>query len=1059
VTWRNITDGYLHSASVGAIALAPSDPDVLYVGTGEACPRNDVIAGDGLYRSIDGGRSFSHLGLAATRHISRVRVSPRDPDVVFVAALGDVFGPSEHRGVYRSVDGGAHFTQVLPGTAQAGAADLWMAPSNPRILYATLWEFLRQPWDARSGGPGSALYATTNGGEDWEDLTARPGLPRHDHPGVLLGRMGVAASPARPERLWVLIEAGEDLGGLYRSEDAGGHFERISDNKDLLGRPWYYSHIVPDPLDPDTLYAMNYDFWRSVDGGRTWTEIPTPHGDNHDLWIDPVDPSRMIEGNDGGACVSFNAGATFSTIYNQPTSAFYRLAIDDHSPYRVYGTQQDNSSIRVPSRSTHRAILRDDCEEVGHAESGDIVVDPRNDNIVYAGAVGSSGGGGAPLLRYDHGSGQTTLVTIWPEWTYAEDPSSWPHRFAWTFPLALSAHDPRVLYAGGECLFVTVDEGRSWQAISPDLTRNDREKLRAAGGEITKDTSGAELYCTLSVIAESPHDPDSLIVGTDDGLVHRTTDRGRTWERLEVPGLPEWATIAAIEWSRHDPGVIYLCAHRYRLQDRAAYVYRSSDAGASFSKITGGIADGDFARVIVEDPEQPGLCYLGTEHRVYASSDFGASFTPIALNLPDVPVYDLAVKGGDLVVATHGRGFHILDDGPSLLRELAREAAHATGADGTTGADGAPRTDQRVPGAGVLEDGTRLFVPPSVVRSSSGEGPAPKAPRTEYRGTATALLDRDRDGQVRVVAADAGTNPPAGLVVTYHLPEAVDPAELGLRVFDASGTELASFEVEQRTSGTPGEPGATGEPGPGTPAAPAITAGKGPLVPLKAKLDPSAGTHRLVFDLRIAGARLANPALAAMVGDDEDGAAPGPKLPPGTYRVELFVRGQCAERRVELVADPNVRLSPEAYLEQFELLREVRDRSVAVNEALRRCRAMLAATTALAERSDATDAVRTAAAAAREALGSLERRLTQPRWRNKNDEMEAPAGIDGRLVTLAQAIDAGDAAPTSQAREVAARLFAQADEILHDLEAVVGGPIAECNAAVASAAMPAVPLA
>ncbi|OYV71611.1 MAG: glycosyl hydrolase, partial [Deltaproteobacteria bacterium 21-66-5] len=437
--------------------------------------------------------------------------------------------------------------------------------------------------------------------------------------------------------------------------------------------PWYYSHIVPDPQDPETLYAMNYNFVRSTDGGRSWSQIGTPHGDNHDLWIDPKNPRRMIEANDGGACVSLNGAETFSTVYNQPTAAIYKVAIDDRFPYRVYGTQQDNSAIRVPSRSQLGAILRDQCEEVGHSESGYIAVDPRDDNIVYSGAVGSSGGGGAPLLRHDHRSGQTGLITIWPEWTYAEDPSTWRHRFAWTYPIVLSRHDPSVLYAAGECVFASRDEGRSWEQISPDLSRNDPNKLRASGGPITKDTSGAEVYCTASVLAESPHDPNILWVGTDDGLLHRTGDGGRTWAQLQLPGLPDWSWISGIEVSAHDPRVVMVSAHRYRLQDRAPYIYRTTDDGSSWTLVTKGIDPNDFVRVVRCDPGQSGTWYAGTEHRPYCSFDQGENWHSLQLNLPPVPIYDLAGKHGELVAATHGRGFWVLDDA-RLVRPAAGPA-------------------------------------------------------------------------------------------------------------------------------------------------------------------------------------------------------------------------------------------------------------------------------------------------------------------------------------------------------------------------------------------------
>ncbi len=994
-TWRNVTDGQLGSVAVGALAVCASDPQVIYVGTGEACPRNDVIQGDGVYRSTDGGRSWEHCGLSDTLQISRIRVSPRDPDLVYVAALGDIFGPSSARGIYRSRDGGRSWEHVLAGSEQAGAADLWMDPGNPRVLFATLWEARREPWHFSSGGEGSRLLRSRDGGDTWTDLSERPGLPRS-----LRGRMGVASAPARPDRVWAVIEAADREGGLFRSENGGESWDRISDDRSLLGRPWYYSHIVPDPQDPDTLYALNYTFVRSTDGGKSWSQIGDPHGDNHDLWIDPKNPRRMIEANDGGACVSLNGGETFSTIYNQPTAAIYKLAIDDHFPYRVYGTQQDNSAIRVPSRSMWGAILRDQCEEVGHSESGYIAVDPRNDNIVYSGAVGSSGGGGAPLLRHDHRSGQTGLVTIWPEWTYAEDPSTFRHRFAWTYPIVLSRHDPSVLYAAGECVFLSRDEGRSWAAISPDLSRNDPSKLRASGGPITKDTSGAEVYCTASVLAESPHDPNVLWVGTDDGLLHRTLDRGNSWQRLELPGLPDWSWISGIEVSAHDPQVVMVSAHRYRLQDRTPYVFRTTDGGSSWAQITKGIASGDFVRVVRSDPEQPQTWYAGTEHGPYCTFDEGEHWQPLFLNLPPVPVYDLALKHGELVAGTHGRGFWVLDD----VRLVGPAAAQA----GT--------------------QSPQLLVPSAVHRYFTGQSAVPSERGTKYPGRAIAVVESDPQGGLREVILDAGYNPPDGVVVRYHLPEDLDPKEVELRIFDLQGQELRRFRGK-------GQVKLGAEP----PAAPTEEDDLNPAV-----LETSAGWHRHVWNLCTKGAFLENRTLRTMVSHSETGLD-GPRVPPGRYRVELHCHGQVVGAELTLVPDPNLDLAPDAYQEQYELLLQVREHQVAVNRALRRCRHLRDGLAAWETRADGSDALRAEVSDLRQELGRMESVLTQPGWRGEMDEMELAAGLDGRLFTLQQALDRSDAAPTSQAREMAALLFQRAGQAVDELDQLIRARLTAVN--------------
>ncbi len=997
-SWRNISDGQLNSVSVGALAVATSDPQVIYVGTGEACPRNDVIQGDGIYRSTDGGRSWKHRGLRETLQISRVRVSPRDPDLVYVAALGDIFGPSEARGIYRSKDGGESWEKVLSGGPNVGAADLWMAPSNPRLLYATLWEAVRQPWNFSSGGKGSRLFRSIDGGESWEDLTERPGLPK-----ALLGRMGVAAAPARPQRVWAVIEAAEKEGGLFRSEDGGESWDRISDDRSLLGRPWYYSHIVPDPQDPETLYAMNYNFVRSTDGGRSWVQVGTPHGDNHDLWIDPRDCRRMIEANDGGACVSLNGAETFSTIYNQPTAALYKMAIDDRFPYRVLGTQQDNSAIRVPSRSKLGAILRDQCEEVGHSESGYIAVDPRDDNIVYSGAVGSAGGGGAPLLRYDHGSGQTGLITIWPEWTYAEDPATFKHRFAWTYPIVVSRHDPSVLYAAGERVFVSRDEGMSWKAISPDLSRNDPEKLRASGGPITKDTSGAEVYCTASVLAESPHDALVLWVGTDDGLLHRSCDAGESWEQLQLPGLPDWSWISGIEVSQHDPLVVMVSAHRYRLQDRAPYIYRSTDAGKSWKLVTEGIALGDFVRVVRCDPGQPGSWYAGTEHGPYCSFDDGEHWQSLQLNLPPVPIYDLGIKHGELVAATHGRGFWVLDDA-RLLRQ---------------GSGGAGR------------ESVQLLVPQVVHRYFTGEPAAPTERATQYRGRALATVESAPEGGLRAMVLDAGQNPPDGVVIRYRLDDSADPDRLELRIFGKEGEELRRFRGRR--------PVKLGDSGP---AVPKEEDDLNPPV-----LEVGRGFHRFVWNLRAQGVSLQNQVLRTMVLADQSDLD-GPRVPPGRYRVELRCGKEVASAELEVVADPNLKLSEADYESQYRLLLLVRDNQLAVNAAIRRCRQLRDRLSGWEDRKDGSEELSAQVRGVISDLSRMEKVLTQPDWRGEMDEMEMTAGLDGRLFTLQQTLDRSDAPPTRQAQEMAAKLFKQSEAAVRELDRLIRDQLAAVNSSI-----------
>ncbi|MEZ4618556.1 MAG: hypothetical protein R2867_23990 [Caldilineaceae bacterium] len=515
IIWENITDGYFTSAAVGAIAVAQSDPNVIYAGTGEPTIRGDVSYGDGVYKSTDGGKTWQNVGLADTHHIAQIRIHPANPDLVYVAAMGHAFGPNEERGVFRYKDGGATWEKVLFKSDKAGAADLTMDTANPRILYASLYQQVRNFWSLTSGGPDSGIWKSTDGGDTWTDLTDNRGLPAG-----LKGKIGLAVSPAQPARVWAIIEAEDKKAGVYRSDDSGATWTQLTDNRDLIQRPWYYCHIFADPQDAETVYISNLKVWKSTDGGTNYTEITTPHGDNHGIWIDPRDPQRMINGNDGGGCVSFNGGATWSTIYNQMTGQFYHLDVDNQFPYHVYGTQQDNSSIAVPSATEKGGIPWGDCYAAGTGESGYIAVNPDDANIVFVGAVGSSPGGGGALQRYDHRTKQIRLVTVWPEMYTGMGAESMKYRFPWTFPILFSPHDSGILYTCGNHVFRSTDEGGSWETISPDLTRNDPAKLVPSGGPLTLDTSGAEHYCTIASFVESQHEAGVFWAGSDDGLIH-----------------------------------------------------------------------------------------------------------------------------------------------------------------------------------------------------------------------------------------------------------------------------------------------------------------------------------------------------------------------------------------------------------------------------------------------------------------------------------------------------------------------------------------------------------
>ncbi|GAB4403795.1 MAG: hypothetical protein OHK0039_03410 [Bacteroidia bacterium] len=664
-TYENISDGYF-GGSIGAVEVSTWDPNVIYVGGGEKTVRGNVSYGYGMWKSVDAGKSWQQIGLSQARHIPRVRVHPRDPDLVYAAVLGDLFQPGEMRGVYRSRDGGQTWERVLFANADAGAIDLLLDPHNPRVIYASTWRVRRTPYSLESGGEGSALWHSTDGGDTWTELTrTAKGLPTGT-----LGIIGIAASPAQRDRLWAIVEA--EQGGVYRSDDGGDTWTRTNEDRALRQRAWYYSRIYADPQDPDKVYVVNVNYHRSTDGGRTFKAFSAPHGDHHDLWIAPEDPQRMIIGDDGGAQISYDGGETWSTYYNQPTAQFYRVTADNHFPYRLYVAQQDNSTLRIAHRTDGYSISERDWEETAGGESAHIAVDPDNDDIVYGGSYGGY------LERVDHRSGERRLINVWPDNPLGYGAEGMRYRFQWNFPIFFSPHDSDKLYACSNHLHVSEDEGQSWKTISPDLTRNDSSKLGPSGGPITKDNTGVEYYCTIFAAVESPYEAGVIWTGSDDGLLHLSRDGGQTWDNVTPPAtlLPEWTMINSIEADPFVKGGAYVAATRYKLGDYRPYLLRTRDYGKTWSLITQGIAAEHFTRVVRADPDRQGLLYCGTESGMYISFDDGASWRSFQLDLPVVPITDLLVKQRNLVAATQGRSLWIIDDlGP--LHQLSEAVAGA----------------------------------------------------------------------------------------------------------------------------------------------------------------------------------------------------------------------------------------------------------------------------------------------------------------------------------------------------------------------------------------------
>ncbi|MEL6863587.1 MAG: glycosyl hydrolase [Bacteroidota bacterium] len=663
--WENISDGFF-GGSVGAIAVSAADRNVIYAGGGEKTVRGNVSSGYGVWRSEDAGKTWEQRGLLQSRHISRIRIHPNDPNVVYAAVMGNIYNSHSERGVFRSRDGGKNWEKVLYVNDEVGAVDLLLDPSNPRIIYASTWRVKRTPYSMSSGGEGSGLWKSTDSGDNWENISRNEGLPKDT-----LGIIGVAVSPVKPERIWAIIEAKD--GGLFRSDDSGKTWKKLNDHRKIRQRAWYYTRVYADPKDEDLVYVLNVRYHRSKDGGKTFKAAAAPHGDHHDLWIAPEDPNRMIIGDDGGAQISYDRGTTWSTYHNQPTAQFYRVTTDNDFPYRIYVAQQDNSTLRIRHRSSGASIDEDDWERTAGCECGHIAVDPINNDIVYGGCYDGQ------LQRLDHENDQRRSVNVWPDNPMGHGAEGMRYRFQWNFPLFFSPHDPKKLYAASNHLHVSYNGGQSWEIISPDLTRNDSTKLGPSGGPITKDNTSVEYYCTIFAAAESPLKKDLLWAGSDDGLVHVSRDGGKNWENVTPGQMPEWSMINSIEPDPFNEGGAYIAATLYKTGDFRPYLYKTSDYGKTWTKITNGINEEHFTRVLRADSVRKGLLYAGTETGMYVSFDDGKNWQSFQLNLPIVPITDLALKGGHLIAATQGRSIWMIDDlGPIRQMEpkLANKAIH-----------------------------------------------------------------------------------------------------------------------------------------------------------------------------------------------------------------------------------------------------------------------------------------------------------------------------------------------------------------------------------------------
>ncbi len=731
-SWESISDGYF-GGSIGCVSVAPSDPNVIYVGGGEKTVRGNVSYGYGAWRSEDAGQTWKHIGLDKSYFISRMRIDPNNPDIVYAAVMGNLFAPSTERGVFKSTDGGKTWRKTLYANDQAGAVDLVIDPTNPRILYASTWYVKRTPYSLDSGGEGSGMWKSTDYGETWTEITKNSGLP-----GGVWGISGVTVSPRNGNRVWAIIE--NEKGGVYRSDDGGKTWSKLNDDRALRQRAWYYTRIYADTHDENTVYVVNVSYHKSTDGGRTYKASNAPHGDHHDLWIAPEDPRRMIIADDGGAQITYDGGETWSSYHNQNTAQFYRVTTDNDFPFRIYVAQQDNSTIRIPHRTSGTSIRQEDWEQTAGGESGHIAVNPDNPDIVYGGSYGGL------LTRVDHRLKTVRAVNVWPDNPMGYGAEGMKYRFQWNFPIFFSPHSSKKLYTTSNHVHVTTDEGQTWEIISPDLTRNEKEKLGPSGGPITKDNTSVEYYCTIFAAAESPAREGVIWAGSDDGLMHVTTDGGKNWANVTPSVAPKYLMINSVDPHPTDPATCYIAGTQYKLGDFQPYLYKTNDYGKTWKKITNGIDPAHFTRVLRMDPNKPGLLYAGTETQMYISYNDGDMWYPFQLNMPIVPITDMTIKDDNLIVVTQGRGIYIMDDLTVIHQAIGKNIREST-----------------------------LFVPKDSYRFGNGQNKNNK---------------------------QEGLNHPSGVVTYFHLADFSEKDTVRLVYKNTDGTEIRNFSNKSADKST-----------------------------------------------------------------------------------------------------------------------------------------------------------------------------------------------------------------------------------------------------------------
>ena len=981
-TWRNVTDGVSDISSVGAIAVAPSDPNVVWVGTGESQPREDLTYGTGVYRSTDGGQSWTHLGLGDSQQIGDVVVDPRDADRAYVAAIGHAFGPNAERGVFRTTDGGKSWKKVLFIDDSTGAMDLSIDPTNPRIVFASMWKFQRTPWGMDAGGGRSGLWKSVDGGDSWQEISFNPGIPH-----TPLGKIGVAISPANPQRVYASIEAPDSSGGIFRSDDGGATWTRTSGDQKWAVRPWYYSAVTADPNDENTVYVMNLSVWRSVDGGKTFSRVRVPHGDTHIMWVDPNDSRRLINGNDGGATISYDGGETWSSIYNQPTAQFYHVTTDDQWPYRIYGAQQDNTTVSIASRSDDGSIGERDWFPVAGCENATIAVDPRDPNVTYGGCYTGF------FSRVDRAKRQERDISVWMANYDGYPAAEVPYRFQWTFPVLLSPHDPNTLYVTSQYVHRSTNEGASWERISPDLTVHDPKTLVRTGGPIHGDMTGTEWYATIYAFAESPITKGLLWAGSDDGLIHVSRDGGAHWENVTPKGYGAFTRTAVIEPSRYDAGTAYMAANRYQQDDFRPYLWKTTDYGKTWSAINAGIPAGAYTRTIREDPVRRGLLYAGTETGVYVSFDAGAHWETLQLNLPRASVRDLAVRGNDLIAATHGRAFWVLDD-ISLLRQI---------------------------GDSVTTRAAYLFQPATAIRWVSGGGKS----------------------------LTAGQNPRGGATFDYWFRN-TPSGPVTLEIRGTNGTVVRTF-----TSIAAAPPDSARRSTTDSIAARARAAQRDSLVyePADSIVAARAGTNRFVWNLRYPSAKEIENTLIDMGTLDGPVAPPGQYSVRLVAGRDTLVRQftVVADPRVTTPTAELVRQFALA-LRVRDRINDVANGAERVED----LQSQLDKRVSQAKGQGYEQRVTDAAKALRTKLEAVRAELYEVGCHADQCSLDQPVKLYNMLITMNSQVQTGDYGPTKQHEEMFAEFSGKVGEQLRKLQALEDGELSALNRVLAEVGLPVV---